>query len=633
MGLAAAVAHAADASGAPPVRISAKDFGALPFIGSPTLSPDGTKALTTIYAKGVRKLAIIDLAASNAITHTVEVAEHRDLLALRWAGNERVVFTVGGSIDMGFGKLYATRLQLLDLTTNKLSFLNDGRLALLDDEIIYIDPEGRYLLLATEVSAFQYPSVWRVDLDTLKKTKLLKSHDGIVRWFADARGTVRAGLGINGYHWWLIYRPGESDGFKKVLSRKFGAEQEGTIDRFIPSAGSDTGFVISDHKTGRYGLYRYDFATNTLGEPIFEHPEVDIDDVLLSPAGSLEAVLYTDDRQRIEWLNPRMKTVQATLDKALPGRINRVISMSADSNRMLVWTGSASDPGEFYDYQVSVQRLSLLAAPYDGLEGRTLAEVSSVHYSARDGLQIPAYLTLPPGREPKSLPLIVMPHGGPFARDKWEYDVWVQFLANRGYAVLQPNFRGSTGYGKAYVDKGVGQWGRGMQDDLDDGVKWLVDQGKVDPKRVCMMGASYGGYAALWAAVRNPQTYRCAISLAGVSDVGEMLKYSQGMFSARRYYTAWRKTVAGDKHFDPRSISPLQAVDKISIPLLIAHGDHDEIVPVSQSQQLHDALTKAGKPHEYVVYPGEGHGFEQPEDATNFLERVEVFLDKNNPAD
>jgi dipeptidyl aminopeptidase/acylaminoacyl peptidase len=148
-----------------------------------------------------------------------------------------------------------------------------------------------------------------------------------------------------------------------------------------------------------------------------------------------------------------------------------------------------------------------------------------------------------------------------------------------------------------------------------------------------MMGASYGGYAALWAAARNPQTYRCAVSFAGVSDVGAMLQYDRGMFSARRYYTKWRKTVAGDKDFDPRSISPLQAVDRISIPLLIAHGDHDEIVPASQSKQLHDALTKAGKPHEYVVYPGEGHGFEQPEHATDFLERVDAFLSKNNPAD
>jgi dipeptidyl aminopeptidase/acylaminoacyl peptidase len=172
-----------------------------------------------------------------------------------------------------------------------------------------------------------------------------------------------------------------------------------------------------------------------------------------------------------------------------------------------------------------------------------------------------------------------------------------------------------------------------MQDDLDDGVKWLVEQGKVDPKRVCIMGASYGGYAAMWGAARNPEIYRCAISFAGISDLAAMIRYDRKSFSATRYFRAWREKVQGDKSFDLDTVSPLYSVAKISVPLLIAHGDQDDNVPVSQSKKLHEALSKANKAHEFVVYEGEGHGLQNPEHAAGFLKRVEDFLRAHNPAD
>jgi len=300
---------------------------------------------------------------------------------------------------------------------------------------------------------------------------------------------------------------------------------------------------------------------------------------------------------------------------------------------MLVWNASASNPGRYYVYYLGTGKMHLLLTPYDQLVGKKLSAMESVSYRARDGLEVPAYLTLPTGRAVKSLPLIVMPHGGPFVRDEWGYDVDAQFLANRGYVVLQPNYRGSTGYGKAYVEKGMGQWGRAMQDDLDDGVKWLVEQGKVDPKRVCIMGSSYGGYAALWAAARNPEIYRCAISFAGISDVRAMLAYDRRAFSAPRYFRNWRERVQGDRDFDLDTISPLRAVDRVNIPLLIAHGEKDDNVPMTQSRRMHEALNKAKKAHEYVVYPGERHGLQEVSNNVDFLTRVEAFLAKHNPAD
>lgn len=239
---------------------------------------------------------------------------------------------------------------------------------------------------------------------------------------------------------------------------------------------------------------------------------------------------------------------------------------------------------------------------------------------------------MPRGREAKRLPLIVLPHGGPFDRDEWTYDPLVQFLVNRGYAVLQPQFRGSTGYGKDYVVKGYGEWGRKMQDDLDDGVDWLAQTGKIDPRRVCIVGGSYGGYAALWGAIRNPERYRCAASFAGVTDLSQQLRENRKSFSATRYFRQWRTRVQGEGKFDLDSVSPLAHAQRLRVPVLIAHGEDDDTVSVKQSRQLVDALKQAQVEVSSVFYKDAGHNFSNSEDLADFLRRLEAFLAKHNPA-
>jgi dipeptidyl aminopeptidase/acylaminoacyl peptidase len=238
------------------------------------------------------------------------------------------------------------------------------------------------------------------------------------------------------------------------------------------------------------------------------------------------------------------------------------------------------------------------------------------------------------GRDPKKLPLIILPHGGPYdIRDTLGFDPEVQFLANRGYAVLQPNYRGSGSYGEKFYKSGEGQIGRKMQDDLDDGMDWLVKEGIADAKRVCLVGGSYGGYAALWGATRNPERYRCAASFAGVSDYKRQVRYSSQFFYSSRYRKKWQQKVQGEKDFDLDTVSPLKQIDKLNVPVLLAHGDEDTRVPYKQSALYAAALQKAGKPHEFYTYRGEGHGFSSPENLQSWLERLDTFLAKYNPAD
>ena len=272
------------------------------------------------------------------------------------------------------------------------------------------------------------------------------------------------------------------------------------------------------------------------------------------------------------------------------------------------------------------------ASPYDGLHGRAFAPVRAVSYASRDGLRIPAYLTLPPGRPDRGLPLIVLPHGGPFLRTGWTFDPEVQMLASLGYAVLQPNFRGSTGYGRDHVARGYGQLGAGMIDDMEEGINWLAREGVADPARVCIMGSSYGGYAAIWAAIRSPGRYRCAISFAGPSDLRTMLRTHANSFIPRRYVRAFRERVEGEERQDLDAISPLQQAERLRTPVLIAHGVNDQVVPANQSQQLAEALRRHNASVESVFYRKSGHGFTDRNEAADYNRRVAAFLARHNPA-
>jgi dipeptidyl aminopeptidase/acylaminoacyl peptidase len=615
----------------PPI-IPVEDLAQQPFLSGLLLSPNGEKLLARMNKGGKTKLGIHTLAPGGR-TELLDIAEKSDLRWYRWAGNNRILISIGQTVPYFGVEAYSTRLLSLDLVTRKLELVGRKARSLEGDDLLHVSPDGATVLLSIQKTIYDYPSVFRVNLADFSMTEVVRQRSDVWEWYADKDGVVRAGIGFGARNWTMVYRTSAADPFKRVGRADY--DDEGaSLELLNFGRGSDEGYVLSNKETGRFALHKYNFVTREIGEKVFESKTNDLTGFSTSDDGlALRSVWYTDDRDRVEWFDARLKGWQAAIDKAISKNENWIVSRSADDRAMLVWTGSSDNPGSYYLFKPNEGRMMIVGRINERLRPADLTPTRYITYRARDGLDIPAYVTFPKGRAQNSLPLVILPHGGPYdVRDTPGFNPEVQMLANRGYVVLQPNFRGSGGYGKEFYTKGEGQWGRAMQDDLDDGMDWLVKTGKVDPKRVCIVGSSYGGYAALWGATRNPERYRCAASWAGISDLGRQLKYQLNFAISRRYRKDWRQTVLGQDKFDAKTVSPLFAVDRLSVPLLIAHGEDDQTVPFKQSQLYVDALARARKPHEFLAIPGEGHSFSETASLIKWLSALEAFLAKHNPA-
>jgi len=337
-----------------------------------------------------------------------------------------------------------------------------------------------------------------------------------------------------------------------------------------------------------------------------------------------------DDFVSNNYFDPLMKKLDATAQAAMGDDYRVVVRAYAEDPRKIILYGeSAQDAGTYYFADFSNGGNQLIAHNYPDLPEAWITQKQAIDYKAADGLGIHAYLTLPPYRAAKNLPLIVLPHGGPRARDYIEFDWQAQCLAANGYAVLQPNYRGSTGYGQAFLDAGNGQWGRKMQTDLSDGVRYLAARGLVDPKRVAILGASYGGYAALAGATLDPGVYNCAVSIAGPSDLAAMVAYadSEGGASLVDY---WKEQMGPSSQLD--AVSPAKQAARADCPILLIHGTDDTVVPYNQSERMESALKSAGKPVEFITYKGQDHWETVGSSRVEMMKSALAFLQKHNPA-
>lgn len=603
-----------------------------------TLSPDGMQiALRAVTAKQVL-IALID-PVTRKPTNRISLPPKAELEWFRWAGNGKLLVSMSAKVEYFGEDARITRLYLYDLVGAKLSFIGKTDMGLSGDDVIHIDRDGQFVLLSMQRTIYDYPSVWRFELDgsgPKGARQIERERPGVWTWITDSSGAVRMGLepADSGRKLKLWYRRKPGDPLKMIAKLTEDAAEDQVWDVMRIVSGSDEGLVLKPDANGRVAVRKFNYATRTPGEVVFAVPGWDVDAATFDEEDALVAAYHTDDRDRVTWFEPKMKRVQARLDEALKGMEVWVASRSRDNSRMIVWAGSESDPGGYYLFEAAQARLDPFFSNLSGLDPALMARPKPISYTARDGTKISGYLTLPRGRPAMQLPLIILPHGGPYGvRDKLDFSSEVQFFANRGYAVLQPNYRGSGGYGDAFDTLGQGQIGRAMQDDLDDAMDWAVKGGVADPKRVCVVGASYGGYAALWAVIRNPERYRCAASFAGVTDWDKILKYDSRFFT-RNGIKKWRARVVGDDaKFDLSLVSPLVQIARLNRPVLLAHGDQDTNVPFKQFTQFRDAAFKAGKPLKTLVFEGEGHGFDQDENRARWYEALESFLGKHNPAE
>lgn len=570
------------------------------------------------------------------------IPEGLDLNWSRWAGNDRILVSVQTMVEIAGYEFPRSAVLVHTLADESIQWLlrdAKGRPKVADfglegDDVLYVAPDGSHLLLELSDNIFATPSVYHINLADGKMTKQVKGRSSVWDWYADGQGIVRAGTGWTDGKMRLFYRSSDAEDFEMV-GRLDPEKEESWFSLAQIVSGTDQGYVLSDKSTGRMALYHFNYRTREIGEMAFGHDRYDIDDFDLSEDGkTLRAVWFTDDRDRVHLFDPVEKRIQSLIDRAVPHLQAWVVSRSLDQKKLLIFGAAPDNPGEWYILDWPTKQMSILAVAVQGLLPDHLARTQSVTYKARDGLEIPAYLTLPKGRSPKGLPLIIYPHGGPYGvRDKLTYDPQVQFFANRGYAVLQPNYRGSGGYGTAFSDAGIGNIGRVMQDDLDDGIDWLAGRGIADPARVCIVGGSYGGYAAQWAVIRNPERYRCGASYAGVSDWASMLRYDR-RFLTKKANQNWQARIKGDGELPLDEVSPMRQSARLQRPLLLVHGKLDTNVPISQSNNFVASLPKSVKPLVKVhVYDDEGHSFSNPANFEDWLNRLDAFLAEHNPAD
>lgn len=597
------------------------------------MSPDGTRLAIVREVEGRRDIVLLDAATREPVAQ-FSLPESQSLDWLRWAGNDKLLMSISYPTTIFDVPLRVNRLLVRDLSINASFELELGKSVIWGGELVHLAEDGSHALIAVQDSWRDYPSVYRYELRPDGAVeKVVKSKAGAWSWYADDAGIVRLGMGWNNRRLKVWYRKDTGGEFELVGKLKADDEKSRYWSVVQIVSGSDKGYVLEEGENGRVGVRLFDYSTGQPLETFYEHPDWDVDELWLKDDGTPLAALYTDDRDRITWFDAGRARLNENLAKAMQLDEVRITARSRDDERMLIWGGSEADPGALYIFTPDARTLDLLANYRPGLDFRQLVKPQPVRYRARDGLGITAYLTVPRGRPARGLPLIIMPHGGPFGvRDKLAYNDEVQLLANRGYAVLQPNFRGSGGYGDAFYEAGTGQVGRGMQDDIDDAMDWAVSEGIADPARVCVVGGSYGGYAALWAVLRNPGRYACAASWAGVTDWDKMLAYDKRYLTSKAGKT-WKTQVQGDDAFDLDAVSPYRLAAQLSRPVLLAHGTADDNVPFKQYELMVRAARQAPVPLTTLVVEGEGHSFSSIKSEQQWYDAMDTFLATHNPAD
>jgi dipeptidyl aminopeptidase/acylaminoacyl peptidase len=605
----------------PSRRIPVEDFFRKPERTAVRISPGGTHL--GWLAPWERRLNVHVRDLATGVERRVTEATARDVLGWLWASDDRLVYAQDSGGDENY-RLYAVKADgsgAIDLTP-----FEGVKCSLLDD----LEDEPDQILFAMNRRDPRVFDPCRANVATGEIRLVAENPGNVTGWVTDWSGRIRAASTNDGVSTGLLYRETEAAPWRTIATHDFRERLRPLCFTF-----DDRHLLVSSNVgRDRTGIFEYDPTTAEPGALIFEHSEVDVAGLNVSRRRRvLTAVAFETDKPGWHFLDEERRAQQQYLDAELPGRLNRLSSHARDEARWVVHSGGDRAPGSYHlltweDHGARRELTALFeASPW--LRADELAPMQPIAYSSRDGLTIRGYLTVPAGVEPKHLPLVLNPHGGPWYRDSWEFNPELQFLVNRGAAVLQVNYRGSIGYGKAFWEASFGQWGLAMQDDLTDAVRWAVDQGIADPARVAIYGGSYGGYATLAGITKEPDLFACAVSYCGVSNIFTFLEAFPPYWEPLR---AMVQEMIGDPDRDAerlKATSPLFHVDRIRCPLLVAQGANDPRVRKGESDQIVAALRERGVEVEYLVKDDEGHGFVNEENQFDFYRAMERFLAKH----
>lgn len=622
-------------------------FGAREGVISASLSPDGQKIALVASATGqATRLYIVDTSVGTGATPKpilLASGKPESLYSCKWAATSRLVCTVGGLTLFEGDIIGFSNIVSIDADGKNTRMLSNrrGSDALAIDTrggtvVDYLpDEDGSVLMMRSYVPEARIGTlvektedgmgVDRIDTRTGASKRVEGAQRDAVEYITDGYGGVR----IKGVS------PRTADGYDKgsvkYLYRPQGTRDWLTLSTYTYSDRSGFNpYAVERDSNLAYGFEKIDgrlaAVSYTLDEKrtrtiLYQHPSVDVDGLVrVGRRARVIGVTYATDKRAAVYFDPIMKAVTASLSKGLGGRTVYVTDTSTDENRLLLWAGSDTDAGQFYLFDRAARKLTPVIPQRPQLAGMTLANVQSITYPAADGTMIPAYLTLPPGREAKGLPAIVLPHGGPSARDEWGFDWLSQYFVARGFAVIQPNFRGSAGYGDVWFQRnGFQSWETAVGDVASAG-KHLVAKGIADPAKLTILGWSYGGYAALQAAVVEPQLFKAVVAIAPVTDLSTLLqgkKFYSSYYLQKDFVGTGPHIVAG---------SPARNVTRIAAPVLMFQGTLDANVPAAQAKLMDDKMKGAGKRSELVMFEGLDHQIDDEAARTTMLRRAGDFL-------
>jgi len=628
------------ASAKPPIEA----FGDQPTIRAMQVSPDGERMIFIHLIGGKEMLVVMDLATGKRVN--LLDATNIKARSIRFINEDYVLLYGSKSVNIGpfrdlaeMGGAFSVNLK----TAKAKQLLPPGETGLLQSglgDVLAVDRDGKHIYtdafsrspgLGTGSStAWVSFDLVKINLDTgLKIGPGIKGSKGTRAWIADSDGKPLARLDAGD-----VSQEREIFGYTDGKSKEIYSTKDVLSELGVAGVKEGGGAIlIIDRRDGSkfQALYEMSLADGKVSAPIASRPDADVEGVITDRGHVVKAAVFSGFKPRYEFFDKTLNADVAGVQKLFPDEAVLVAGWSDDWSKILFLVEGGKFPSQYVLADRAKGKMSVVAQMRPGITDADVGQVAAIRYNARDKLPIPALITWPAGvaeAERKKLPLIVMPHGGPEAYDRIEFDWLAQFFANEGYMVLQPQFRGSDGFGVDFRNAGHLQWGRAMQHDISDGLAALVASGWVDPARVCIVGWSYGGYAALAGATLTPELYKCAVSVAGVSDLPEMLSWERRAGIKAPSYIYWRSRI-GDPATDPeqiKAVSPAQQAANVRAPVLLIHGSQDTTVPIEQSTIMERALKQAGKQVKLVRITGDDHSLVTSENRRAALIEIGAFL-------